>query len=86
MKNRKRLKKPSGSAQPRKNGGNAADPVQMEPGTCTVTIKKSKLHARDHFDYEKLVFPGARLLPAKFHEDLEEVSFVYDTSDKRCAV
>lgn len=43
-------------------------------------IKKSKLHAKNRFDLEKLIYPMEHFLACTYHEELEEVCFQYDTS------
>ncbi len=46
-------------------------------------IKKSKLNARDTFDYEKLVYDMPGLLQCSYEEEPEEIIFTYLTEGKR---
>lgn len=48
-------------------------------------IKKSTLGAKEHFDYEKLVYAMPCFLPCTYEEELEEVVFTYDITGMKPA-
>lgn len=48
-------------------------------------IKKSTLGAKEHFDYEKLVYAMPCFLPCTYEEELEEVIFTYDITGMKPA-
>lgn len=49
----------------------------------TMKIKKSRLCAKDYFDYEKIKAAGTHFLSCEYAEDGEDIEFVFDTEGKK---
>lgn len=47
------------------------------------TVKKSQLHARDTFDYERMKEAGEHFLGCQYEEDGEDICFIYDVEGKK---
>lgn len=47
------------------------------------TVKKSQLHAKDTFDYERLREAGEHFLDCRYEEDGEDICFIYDIEGKK---
>lgn len=47
------------------------------------TLKKSQLHAKDYFDYERLQAAGEHFLSCRYEEDGEDICFCYEIEGKK---
>ena len=54
----------------------------MESQTIQETIKKSKLAAKDIYDYKWITYPESYLLPAVLREEKEELHIAWQTEGR----